>query len=67
MLFKIDFVVYSTSPLFDMVIYPAICGIVVVVVVIDVQAIGVAEEEMIFVLFDPTTEMLEAQDKKEKQ
>ena len=50
-----------------MVIYPAICGIVVVVVIIDVMAMGVANEEMIFDLIDTTTEMLDAQDKKENQ
>ena len=54
-------------PLFDMVIYPAMGGIVVVLVVIDTLAIGVAEVEMIFDLFDPTTESLDAQDKKENQ
>lgn len=53
--------------MFDMVIYPAICGIVVVVVVIDVMAIEVAKEEMIFNFTDPTTELLDAQDKKENQ
>ena len=55
------------SPLFDMVIYPAVCGIVVVVVVTDVPAISVTEEEMIFDLVNATTETLDAQDKKENE
>ena len=41
-----------------MVIYPAIGGIVVVVVVVDVMAIEVAGEEMIFDLIDTTTEIV---------
>jgi uncharacterized membrane protein len=53
--------------MFDMVIYPAIGGIVVVVVVVDVMAIELAKEEIIFVLIDTTTDLLDAQDKKENQ
>ena len=52
------------SPLFDMVIYPAICGIVVVVMVIDILPAG---EEMIFELLGFTTNEIGSQDKKEKQ
>lgn len=53
--------------MFDMVIYPAIGGIVVVVVIVDVTAIEFAKEEMMFDLIDATTELLDAQDKKENQ
>ena len=50
-----------------MVIYPAIGGIVVVVVVTAAMALKVAGEEMIFDLFDSTTNSLDTQYKKEKQ
>ena len=62
-----DFVVYSYCPFVDMVIYPATGGIVVVVVVTDAMALKVAGEEMIFDLFDSTTNSLDTQYKKEKQ
>ena len=50
--------------MFDMVIYPAIGGIVVVVMVIEVLP---AEDELIFDLYDFTTNEIGTQYIKEKQ